>query len=48
LLRNCRERKNLGAESKTSKTDLTAALKESFDTCDAVFDGLTDVNANLA
>ena len=40
------ERKNLGAESKTSKADLTAALKESFDACDPVFEGLTDANAN--
>ncbi len=39
-------RKNLNAESKTSKADLEAALKESFDACDPVFDGLTDANAN--
>ena len=39
------ERKNLGAESKTSKADLVAALKESFDACDPVFEKLTDANA---
>jgi len=36
---------NIGASSKTSKADLVAALKQSFDACDAVYDGLTDVNA---
>src|SRR5690348_4782672 len=36
------DRKNLNAASKTSKADLAAALKESFDTCDPVFEGLTD------
>lgn len=41
-------RKDLGAASKTSKADLVAALKESFDACDAVFDGLTDANASDA
>jgi hypothetical protein len=35
------ERKPLGAASKTSKADLVAALKESFDYCDRVFDALT-------
>src|SRR5579872_29857 len=39
------DRKNLNAASKTTKADLTAALKESFDACDPVFDGLTDANA---
>src|ERR1700744_1445265 len=33
------ERKNIGAASKTSKADLVAALKESFDLCDAVYSG---------
>lgn len=42
------ERKSLNAESKTSKADLVAALKQSFDACDAVFDGLTDANASEA
>jgi len=40
------ERKNLNAESKTSKADLEAALKQSFDACEPVFEGLTDANAN--
>lgn len=40
------EQKNLNAESKTSKAELLAALKESFDACDPVFEGLTDANAN--
>ncbi len=39
------ERKNLNAASKSSKADLVAALKESFDACDPLFDGLTDANA---
>ena len=39
------ERKSLGAASKTSKAELVAALKESFDYCDRVFDALTDVTA---
>jgi hypothetical protein len=39
------ERKPLGAASKTSKGELVAALKESFDYCDRVFDALTDVTA---
>jgi len=34
------------AGSKTSKADLVAALKESFDTCDAAYAALTDANAN--
>jgi len=38
-------RKNIGAASKTSKADLVAALKESFDICDAVYSGTTDANA---
>lgn len=37
--------KNLNASSKTSKADLVAALKESFDLCDKAFDGLTDAKA---
>lgn len=40
------ERKNIGAASKTSKADLVAALKQSFEMCDAVFAGTTDANAN--
>jgi hypothetical protein len=39
------ERKPLGAASKTSKTELVAALRESFDYCDRVFDALTDAAA---
>jgi hypothetical protein len=37
-------RKNIGAASKTSKADLIAALKESFDICDPVYSGTTDAN----
>jgi len=32
-------------EAKTSKAELVATLKESFDTCDEAFNGLTDTNA---
>lgn len=39
------ERKNIGAASKTTKADLVAALKESFDICDKAFDALTDQSA---
>jgi len=39
------ERKPLGAASKSSKAELVAALKESFDYCDRVFDALTDLTA---
>jgi uncharacterized damage-inducible protein DinB len=39
-------RKNIGAASKTSKADLIAALKESFDICDPVYSGTTDANIN--
>jgi len=38
--------KKIDAGSKTSKADLVAALKESFDACDAVYDGLTEANGN--
>lgn len=38
--------KQLNAGSKTSKADLIAALKESFDACDAVYEGTTDANLN--
>jgi hypothetical protein len=38
--------KTPGAASKTSKADLVAALKDSFDTCDAAYAALTDANAN--
>ena len=37
------ERKPLGAAAMTSKAELVAALKESFDYCDRVFDALTDI-----
>jgi uncharacterized damage-inducible protein DinB len=40
------ERKNIGAASKTTKADLVAALKQSFDICDAVFAGTTEANAS--
>jgi uncharacterized damage-inducible protein DinB len=36
----------LNAGSKTTKADLAAALKQSFDACDAVYEGTTDANAN--
>ncbi len=36
------EQKSLGASSKTAKAELVAALKESFDYCDAVYDSLKD------
>jgi uncharacterized damage-inducible protein DinB len=36
--------KTPGAGSKTTKADLVAALKDSFDTCDAAFAALTDAN----
>lgn len=40
------EQKRSDAErSKTSKADLTAALKESFDYCDGAFNSLTDADA---
>jgi hypothetical protein len=39
------ERKTGTAKSKTSKADLVAALKESYDACDKAFDALTDANA---
>lgn len=38
-------RKSVDARSKTSKADLVAALKESFDECDSVIDSLTDAEA---
>jgi hypothetical protein len=38
-------RKASSAVGKTSKTDLVAALKESFEECDKSFDALTDANA---
>jgi uncharacterized damage-inducible protein DinB len=37
--------KTPSAASKTTKADLVAALKDSFDTCDAAYAGLTDANA---
>jgi hypothetical protein len=38
------EQKNLGAAQKTSKADLEAALKASFDECDKSYNSLTDGN----
>lgn len=38
--------KTPSAGSKTTKADLVAALKDSFDTCDTAYAGLTDANAN--
>jgi hypothetical protein len=37
--------KSIKAASKTTKADLVAALKESFDMCDAAWDGLTEATA---
>jgi uncharacterized damage-inducible protein DinB len=37
--------RRLNAASKTSKVDLAAALKASFDECDSVFDSTTDATA---
>jgi hypothetical protein len=39
------EQKSVNASSKTTKADLVAALKESFDMCDKAFDSLTDARA---
>ena len=39
------EMKRNDSSAKTSKADIVAALKASFDTCDAVFDKLTDASA---
>ncbi len=39
------EAKNINAASKTSKADLVAALKESFELCDAAYNALTDSGA---
>src|SRR5713226_6756763 len=39
------EAKAVGAASKTSKADLVAALKQSFEICDAAYDALTDASA---
>lgn len=38
--------KTPSAGSKTTKADLVAALKDSFDTCDAAYAALTDANAS--
>jgi DinB superfamily len=38
--------KTPSAGSKTSKSDLVAALKDSFDICDQAYGALTDANAN--
>src|SRR5579872_3669937 len=37
--------KSLNAQTRTSKADLIAALRESFDVCDRVMAALTDANA---
>ncbi len=37
--------KKINAASMTSKADLVSAIKQSFQECDAVYDGLTDANA---
>ena len=39
------EQKQSDAASKTSKTDLVAALKAAFDECDAAWDSISDANA---
>ena len=39
------EQKQPNAASKTSKTDLEAAIKESFAYCDSAFDSITDATA---
>jgi hypothetical protein len=39
------EPKRGDAESKKTKVELTAALKESFDYCDSVYNSLTDADA---
>jgi uncharacterized damage-inducible protein DinB len=40
--------KQINAGSKTTKADLIAALMESFEACDAVYNGTTDTNASEA
>ena len=40
--------KSLNAGSMTKKSDLTAALKQSFDECDRAYSALTDANAKDA
>jgi hypothetical protein len=40
------EQKSLGAASKTAKADHVAALKASYNYCDAVFESLTPDDAN--
>ena len=37
--------KSVGAASKSSKADLVAALKQSFEICDTAYDSLTDASA---
>lgn len=39
------QQKRVGAASKTAKADLVAALKASFDICDAAWEGMTDASA---
>lgn len=38
--------KQLGAAAKTTKAELVAVLKESFDMCDAAYESVTDANMN--
>jgi hypothetical protein len=42
---NGEDKKSDAEKSKTTKADLVAALKESFDYCDGVYNGLTDADA---
>ncbi len=39
------EAKSVDAAGKTTKTDMTAALEESFSECDRAYDAMTDANA---
>lgn len=39
------QKRSTAEQTKTSKADITAALKESFDYCDSVYDSLTDASA---
>jgi uncharacterized damage-inducible protein DinB len=41
------EQKSVDAAGKTAKADLVAALKTSFDECDAAFDATNDSNAQM-
>ena len=46
MFARARQTKTPSASSKTTKADLVAALKDSFDTCDAAYAALTDANAS--